>query len=75
MDSQLGNLIELGRVTFAPNSTEVIALVDHLMTSTKVNLLSNHNFFVTHHPKTIFFPSTFLVFWIFVVDHDVNLHQ
>ncbi|KAH8952939.1 hypothetical protein BDL97_09G111100 [Sphagnum fallax] len=32
---QLGNLIELGRITFAPNSTEVVALVDHLMTSTK----------------------------------------
>ncbi|CAM6059930.1 unnamed protein product [Sphagnum tenellum] len=31
----LGNLIELGRITFAPNSTEVVALVDHLMTSTK----------------------------------------
>ena len=35
---QLGNLLSLGRVTFAPNTTEVAGLVNHLLTETEVVL-------------------------------------
>jgi hypothetical protein len=33
---QLGNLLSLGRITFAPNTTEVAGLVNHLLTETEV---------------------------------------
>jgi hypothetical protein len=33
---QLGNLLTHGRITFAPNSTEVSGLVNHLLSETEV---------------------------------------
>ena len=37
---QLGNLLQLGCVTFAPDSPEVIALVEYLSNSTEVRQAS-----------------------------------
>lgn len=34
---QLGNLLTQGRITFAPNTTEVSGLVTHLLTESEVN--------------------------------------
>lgn len=39
---QLGNLLEQGRITFAPNSTEVAGLVDHLLTKNQVSEYHSH---------------------------------
>lgn len=38
---QLGNLLEQGRITFAPNSTEVAGLVNYLLTENEVDDSNN----------------------------------
>jgi len=43
---QLGNLLEQGRITFAPNSTEVAGLVNYLLTENEVDDYNYYIYFI-----------------------------